>query len=260
VTTQVPSGTDTTTTTFAPGVTTTTAGTSSGTSTATTTGTTTTATDSTTDTSTGSDSETSGATSSEGTEDTEGTATTESEVVVEYPAIRRDKTRGLRTEAAATLVYRGLGDYSVLAVPKSDASLLMGLVRNYLLLNGIPVTTPQDPTATAVVYVTVDVFGINRSRFDAYLYNRENVKAETAIEMFAFDRDGQMIMRPQSANYEADYDEKYLFWAGPFRSDQTVQEGEGLLVDFSDVDGTRATYPSDMVRTREFGIGGRPTP
>ncbi len=136
----------------------------------------------------------------------------------------------------------------------------MGLVRNYLLLNEIQVTVPTDPEATALLYVTVDVFGINRSRFDAYVYNRETVKAETAMEMFAFNRRGEIILRPTSSNYEAEYDEKFLFWAGPFRSDQSVMEGEGLLVDFSGVDGTKSVYTPQVHRKREFLIGDNPLP
>lgn len=131
--------------------------------------------------------------------------------------------------------YRGLGDYQNFPVPKSDASLLMGLTRNYFLLNGVTPTTPNDPTAELLVYITVDIFGTVRSRFDAFLYNNETVKAETSFEVMAFDRDGRNIMRPQVTNHEARYREHYLFWAGPFTTAETVQSAEGLLVDFKDV-------------------------
>ena len=124
----------------------------------------------------------------------------------------------------------------MLQVPKSDASLFMGLTRNYFMLNGIPVTSPTDPNASAIVYITVDIFGINRSRMDIVLANNERVIAETGLEMFAFDRKGKLIMRPQNANYTSKYREAYILWAGPFESKQTVKRGEGLLVDYSDVD------------------------
>ena len=136
----------------------------------------------------------------------------------------------------------------------------MGLVRNYLLLNGVDVTVPTDPSATALLYVTVDVFGINRSRFDAYIYNRETVKAETALEMFAFNREGNIILRPTSSNYQAEYDEKFLLWAGPFQSDQEVTEGEGLLVDFSEVTNDGPSPNPDVQRRRRFGLGDNPLP
>ncbi|MEO0358400.1 MAG: hypothetical protein AAF386_08930, partial [Pseudomonadota bacterium] len=110
--------------------------------------------------------------------------------------------RGQYGDAAATLEYRGLGDYQVLSVPKSDASLLMSLTRNYFILNGATVTTPTDPTADAIVYITVDVFGLNRQRTDLVLYNDESVKAETSIEMFATDRRGRIIMHPTVGNVQ----------------------------------------------------------
>jgi len=97
----------------------------------------------------------------------------------------------------------------------------MGLVRNYLMLSGVQVTVPQD----------------HRSRSDFYVYNEENVKAETAMEMFAFDRAGKLIMKPTTSDYEAEYNEKYIFWAGPFETTKRVQKGEGLLEDFTDLVG-----------------------
>ncbi len=129
-----------------------------------------------------------------------------------------------------------------MAVPKSDATLLMGLVRNYLLFSGVTPTVPTDPKADVLVYVTVDVFGTVRSRFDALAYNNETVKAETSFEISAFDREGKMVMRPTVANREAQYREHYLMWAGPFITSERVNPGTGLLVDFTDVDGSKANY------------------
>ena len=154
------------------------------------------------------------------------------------------QVKGSQQSRNATLDYKGFGEYRNMMVPKSDASLLMGLVRNYLMLNGVTPTTTDDPNATAVLYVTVDIFGIVRSRFDAYVYNQESVLADTSIEMTAYDRMGKLIMRPRNANNEAKYDERYFFWAGPFKTDEEVRTGKGMLVDFSQVDGTKATYPS----------------
>ena len=73
----------------------------------------------------------------------------------------------------------------------------MGLVRQYLLLSGVQPTIPTDPEANVILYVTVSVFGLVRSRFDAHLFNQESVIAETAIEMTAFDKQGNIIMRPR---------------------------------------------------------------
>jgi hypothetical protein len=153
------------------------------------------------------------------------------------------KTEGKREEKNLSLSYQGIGSYQNIAVPKSDAGLLMGLVRNYLLFNGAIPTVPTDPRADILVYVTVDVFGTVRSRFDALAYNNESVRAETSFEISAFDREGKMIMAPKVANREARFMEHYLFWAGPFVTQEKVSKGKGLLVDFTDVDGSKATYP-----------------
>lgn len=163
------------------------------------------------------------------------------------------QTKGMEKKVSATAQYSGLGEYQNFNVPKSDASLLMGLVRQYLLLNGVQPTAPNDPDADAILYVTVSVFGIVRSRFDIYAFNQETVLAETAIEMTAFDRKGKVLMRPRNANKEAKYDENYFLWAGPFKTDEEVRQGKGLLVDFSDVDGTKATYDSETKRHRWTG-------
>lgn len=145
------------------------------------------------------------------------------------------RTEGTRREHAASIAYRGLGEYQNFPVPKSDASLLMGLVRNYLMLKGVVPTTPNDPNADVLFYVTVDIFGTVRSRFDALLYNNETVKAETSLEIMAFDRTGQLILAPQSSNREARYREHYVMWTGPVTSHEQVYPGQGLLVDFSQV-------------------------
>lgn len=161
------------------------------------------------------------------------------------PTTTTTQTEGKREEKAYSLSYQGIGSYQNISVPKSDAGLLMGLVRNYLLFNGVMPTVPTDPQAEILVYVTVDVFGTVRSRFDSVVYNNETVRAETSFEISAFDRSGKMIMRPKVANREARYSEHYLAWAGPFVTQEKVSKGKGLLVDFTDVDGSKATYPTD---------------
>ncbi len=199
-------------------------------------------------------SKTDGTTTSNGTEttnskaETNGKETINREVVSPSATNTKSQSKGNEQQASITLQYRGLGNYENLSVPKSDASLLMGLVRNYLILNGVVPTTPTDPNAEAILYVTVDVFGIIRSRFDAYVVNRESVIAETAMEMMAFDRGGNMILSPRNANHEAKYDENYFLWTGPYKSSEIVRPGKGLLVNFSDVDGTQKSYPSDVER------------
>ena len=159
------------------------------------------------------------------------------------PTQTTTQTEGKKEEKSYSLSYQGLGTYQNISVPKSDAGLLMGLVRNYLMFSGAIPTVPTDPRADVLVYVTVDVFGTVRSRFDALAYNNESVRAETSFEISAYDRDGKMIMRPTVANREAKFQEHYLFWAGPILTQEQVNKGKGLLVDFTDVDGSKASYP-----------------
>ncbi len=165
------------------------------------------------------------------------------------------QTKGTHKDQTFSLAYKGLGEYQNMAVPKSDATLLMGLVRNYLLFSGVTPTVPTDPNADVLIYVTVDVFGTVRSRFDALAYNNETVKAETSFEISAFDREGKMILKPTVANREAQYREHYLMWAGPFITTEQVNQGTGLLVDFTDVDGSKANYNQKETGAKFYPLG-----
>lgn len=170
-------------------------------------------------------------TSNETSDQTSNSSGTQEQVVVTGST---QQTAGRQETRNASLEYKGLGNYEVLGVPKSDSSLLMSLTRNYFILNNINVTTPQDPTAEAIVYVTVDIFGTDRKRTDLIVYNNERLSAETSIEMFAADRGGNIIMRPTVGNIRTDYREDYILWAGPFDTQRSVGEGLGLLNDFTD--------------------------
>ncbi len=173
------------------------------------------------------------------------------QVISSQPTSTSVQTSGYKTESGATLAYKGLGEYHNFNVPKSGASLLMGLTRTYLLLNGITPTTPTDPSADALLYVTVDIFGIIRQRTDYYIYNEESVLAETAIEMTAYDRKGKLIVNPVVANREARYKERYLLWAGPFNTDETLHQGKGLMVDFTDLPAKNAAKLNNTVKKDE---------
>ena len=167
------------------------------------------------------------------------------------------RTEGTRREHTASIAHRGLGDYQNFPVPKSDASLLMGLVRNYLMLKGVVPTAPNDPSADLLLYVTVDIFGTVRSRFDALLYNNETVKAETSLEIMAFDRTGKLILAPQSSNREARYREHYVLWTGPVTSQEQVYPGQGLLVDFSQVRPKSSPASPELQRIEREHPGGK---
>jgi hypothetical protein len=173
---------------------------------------------------------------SAGYSNTSGGSNTRRDVISPSPVETKTQTKGVDRKASISAQYGGLGDYQNLQVPKSDASYLTGLVRSYLILKGVQVVLPNDPGVEVVLYVSVGVFGIVRSRFDMFVVNQETVVAETAIEMYAVDRSGRILMRPRNSSHEAQYDENYLMWIGPFKTEARAQKGKGLLIDFSDVE------------------------
>lgn len=136
---------------------------------------------------------------------------------------------GSRSEQQFGVQYEGIGQYQNLAVPKSDAAYLMSEVRNKLLLSGVTVTTPDDPSVDAVLYVSVPILGTNRQRTDLVLYNNEKLRAEAYIEMFAINRAGRVIMQRQSGNFETYYSEDYVFWSGPYSTQRGARKGDGLI-------------------------------
>jgi hypothetical protein len=173
--------------------------------------------------------------------------------VSQSPSSSRTETKGAAHSAAASLQYRGLGDYQNFPIAVSDISYLNGLVQMYMKLSGID-TTQNVNEADTLVVVIVDIFGTIRSRFDAVIYNSEDLTAETAMEMFAFDKGGRLIMKPQSSNYEAKYGERYVLWAGPFETEKTVQPGKGQLVTFKDVRPGRAPTTRDPAMSNKEGF------
>ncbi len=240
------SGTSNTTTTTDAVVTTqtgTSTGTSSNTGTSTSTGTTTSTGGSNTTTTS------SGTTTGTSTGNATGSNTSTYQAVSAVPSDSRQRTSGGSAGASANLSYRGLGDYQNFPIPVSDVSYLNGLVLTYLQLSGVQ-TTQNINEADTLLYVMVDIFGTIRSRFDAFVYNSEDLTAETALEMFAFDKSGRLIMKPQTSNFEAQYGERYIMWAGPFEVEKGVKQGKGQLVDFKDVRPGRRPEDSSM-RTRE---------
>lgn len=136
---------------------------------------------------------------------------------------------GSTSESRIALNYEGLGQYQNQTVPKSDAAYLMSQIRNKFLLNKITVSTPDDPSIDALVYVSVDILGTKRQRTDLLIYNNEMLRAETLIEMFALDRSGNVIMSPRVGNVETYYTEDYALWSGPFSIQRGAHQGAGLI-------------------------------
>jgi hypothetical protein len=60
------------------------------------------------------------------------------------------------------------------------------------------------------------------------------LRAKTALEAMAIEHlTGQLVMPPQSASVEAEYNEQYILWAGPIIITKFLHDSEPLLADFS---------------------------
>ena len=114
-----------------------------------------------------------------------------------------------------------------------DLQFLTAIVQTYLFLEGVQVVAPSE--AEVDVYITVDVFGTVYTRVDWFVANNEILRARTGLEVFAVETEsGALLMSPQQAVADAEYNEQYILWAGPVRIRKSVQKGEPLLADFRD--------------------------
>jgi hypothetical protein len=105
-------------------------------------------------------------------------------------------------------------------------------METYLFLQGVNVVPPSE--ADIDIYITVDVFGTVRTRVDWFLANNEILRAKTALEVMAIEHlSGKLVMPPQSASVEAEYNEQYILWAGPIIITKFLHDSEPLLSDFS---------------------------
>ncbi|TKV55181.1 adhesin MafA, partial [Neisseria meningitidis] len=152
------------------------------------------------------------------------------------PAAALTRNSGRKGERSAGLSVNGTGDYrneTLLANPR-DVSFLTNLIQTVFYLRGIEVVPPE--YADTDVFVTVDVFGTVRSRTELHLYNAETLKAQTKLEYFAVDRDSRkLLIAPETAAYESQYQEQYALWMGPYSVGKTVKASDRLMVDFSDI-------------------------
>ncbi len=174
---------------------------------------------------------TSGTSSSDST--STGTSTTDS--ILPMADSKKTRQEGKGGIGQMGLEYKGLGAYQNSdEITSNDMQYLSGLLQTYLFLRGVYVVPPSE--AEIDVYVTIDVFGTVRSRVEWFIANNEILRAKTAIEVLAVDHQtGDVIMPPKSAGAEAEYNEQYIFWAGPVMIKQTLQKTKPLLSDFSDI-------------------------
>lgn len=151
------------------------------------------------------------------------------------PEQTQTQTQGTGGEIQVGLEYKGLGSYkSSEEITSDDLQYLSGLLQTYLFLQGVNVVPPSE--AEIDVYIIVDVFGTVRTRVEWFLANNEILRAKTALEVIAIDHlSGELVMRPQSASVEAEYNEQYILWAGPVKITKYLKKSEPLLSDFTDL-------------------------
>lgn len=131
--------------------------------------------------------------------------------------------------------YDAMGAYkNSEEISSNDLQYLRGLLQTYFFLKGVQVVPPSEVEID--VYITVDVFGTVRSRIEWFLANNEILQAKTAMEVMAVDHlTGQIVMQPQSASMEAEYNEQYVLWAGPIIITKVLKKSKPLLSDFTDI-------------------------
>ena len=164
------------------------------------------------------------------------TGNTSSTSLLNAPSQSRTHTNHNNSRSNIGLNLNGMGDYrnETLTTNPQDASFLSNIIHTVFFLRGIEIVPPQ--YADTDVFVNVDVFGTIRSRTELHLYNAETLKAQTKLEYFAIDRNSKaLIIAPQSSSYEAQYQEQYALWMGPYKTQKSIQTADKLMVDFSDI-------------------------
>ncbi len=157
------------------------------------------------------------------------------ETIFPSPEQTTSQQKGGGGEVQLGLEYKGLGSYqNSTEIASDDLQYLSGLLETYLFLQGVIVVPPSE--AEIDVFITVDVFGTVRTRVEWFLANNEILRAKTALEVMAVDHlSGRLVMPPQSASIEAEYNEQYILWAGPVIITKHLREAEPLLADFTDL-------------------------
>lgn len=152
------------------------------------------------------------------------------------PEEKKTQQRGSGGEVQVGVEYDGLGSYrNSEEISSHDIQYLSGLLQTYLFLQGVHLVPPSE--AEVDVYVIVDVFGTVRTRVEWFVANNEILRAKTVLEMLAVDHfSGEVVMPPQSASVEAEYNEQYLLWAGPVMIKKYLKNSSPLLADYTDLD------------------------
>ncbi len=162
--------------------------------------------------------------------------TTVTDSLLPSPSETESQQKGKGAEIQFGAEYNGLGAYrNSEEITSDDLQYLSGLIQTYLFLKGVNIVPPSE--AELDVYVTVDVFGTVHTRVDWFLANNEILRAKTALEFLAVDHfSGALIMPPQAASVEAEYNEQYILWIGPISIRKLLKPSEPLLSDYTDLE------------------------
>lgn len=183
------------------------------------------------------DSTTTASSTSDASTDSKTYSTSESttDTLLPYPEKKTIKQKGAGAVGQIGVEYKGIGSYhNSEEITSFDLQYLSALLQTYLFLQGVNIVPPSE--ADVDLYVTVDVFGTVRSRVEWFLANNEILQAKTSLEILAVDHlSGAVVMAPQSTGAEAEYNEQYIFWAGPIFIKETLTKSQPLLSDFTDL-------------------------
>ena len=162
-------------------------------------------------------------------------SSTVTDTLLNSPERKTSQQKGSGSEMQLGVEYKGLGAYqNSEEISSNDLQYLSGLIQTYFFLRGVNVVPPSE--AEVDVYITVDVFGTIRTRVDWFLANNEILRAKTALEVMAIDHHtGALVMEPQSAYSEAEYNEQYVLWVGPVSIKKRLKRAGPLLSDFTDL-------------------------
>ncbi len=152
-----------------------------------------------------------------------------------YPESTTTEQKGSGGLAQFGAKFEGLGAYhNSEEITSDDIQYLSALLQTYLFLQGVQIVPPSESEID--VYITVDVFGTIRSRVDWLIANNEILRAKTSFEILAINSsDGRLVMPPQTACAEAEYNEQYVLWTGPVSIKKSMIKSDPLLSDFTNL-------------------------
>jgi hypothetical protein len=161
--------------------------------------------------------------------------TSTADTLLPAPETKTSQQEGGGGQIQAGVEYKGLGAYQTSEeISSDDLQYLSALLQAFLFLQEVYVVPPSE--AEIDVYVTVDVFGTIRTRLEWFVANNEILRAKTSLEVLAVDHlSGHLVMPPQVAASEAEYNEQYILWAGPFIIRKFLKDADPLLSDFTDL-------------------------